>query len=184
MRIVSGSSKGRVLRGPGPNAIRPTSDRLRETLFNILQHSYDNPVDGARTLDVFAGTGAMGLEALSRGARLALFVDQSAQACAIMRTNIEALGMAGRARILRRDACKLGVAPKDERYTLVFLDPPYGKGLVPPTLKILLDGGWLEKDVLIIIEENAAARMELPDGFVIRETRRFGDTQAVFAARV
>src|SRR5450631_3245306 len=110
MRIVGGRLKGRVLQCPGSNAIRPTSDRLRETLFNILAHAYDNPAEGARTLDLFAGTGATGIEALSRGARFALFVDESAGACAIVRANVEALGLAGEARILRRDARKLGTA--------------------------------------------------------------------------
>src|SRR5208283_4837253 len=111
MRIVGGRLRGRTLQGPGSNAIRPTSDRLRETLFNILAHSYNNPAEGARALDLFAGTGAMGIEALSRGARFALLVDESAKACAILRANVEALGLSGAARILRRDASKLGAAP-------------------------------------------------------------------------
>src|ERR1700704_3269705 len=110
MRIVGGRLKGRALKSPGSNAIRPTSDRLRETLFNILAHSYDNAVEGARTLDLFAGTGAMGIEALSRGARFVLFMDGRAEACAIVRANVEALGLSGAVRILRRDARKLGAA--------------------------------------------------------------------------
>ena len=183
MRIVGGRLKGRVLQGPGSNAIRPTSDRLRETLFNILAHSYDNPVEGAQTLDLFAGTGALGIEALSRGARFALFVDESAKACAIVRANVEALGLSGAARIFRRDARKLGAdAPEQERFNLVFLDPPYGKGFVPPTLKALRDGGWLGKDALVVIEERADADVDLPEGFVALEKRRFGDTQLVFAS--
>ncbi len=112
MRIVGGRLKGRVLQGPGSTAIRPTSDRLRETLFNILAHSYDNPVEGASTLDMFAGTGALGIEALSRGARFGLFVDASSAACAIVRANAEALGLGESARIFRRDARKLGAAPE------------------------------------------------------------------------
>lgn len=179
MRIVGGRLKGRVLQGPGSNAIRPTSDRLRETLFNILAHAYDNPAEGARTLDLFAGTGAMGIEALSRGARVALFVDESVESCALVRVNAEALGLAGAARILRRDARKLGTAAAQETYNLVFLDPPYGKGLVVPTLKALRGGGWLDKDALVVIEESAS--VDLPDGFVLIETRCHGDTKVMFA---
>lgn len=181
MRVVGGRLKGRALQGPGSNAIRPTSDRLRETLFNILAHSYDNPAEGARAIDLFAGTGAMGIEVLSRGARFVLFVDQSAEACAIVRANIAALGLAGTTRILRRDARKLGAVPEQETYNLVFLDPPYGKGLVPPTLEALRDGGWIEKGALVIIEESAGADVNLPDGFAAIETRSHGDTKVMFA---
>jgi 16S rRNA (guanine966-N2)-methyltransferase len=182
MRIVGGKLKGRVLQGPGSNAIRPTSDRLRETLFNILAHSYGNPVEDALILDVFAGTGALGIEALSRGARFALFVDESAKACTIVRANVEALGLSGAARILRRDTRNLGQMAEQEGSNLVFLDPPYGKGFVPPTLKALRDGGWLCKDALLVIEEGADADVGLPDGFVALEKRLFGDTQLVFAS--
>jgi 16S rRNA (guanine966-N2)-methyltransferase len=182
MRIVGGRLKGRVLQGPGSNAIRPTSDRLRETLFNVLAHSYGNPVESALTLDVFAGTGALGIEALSRGARFALFVDESAKACAIVRANVEALGLLGAARIFRRDARKLGAAPENERFNLVFLDPPYGKGFVPSTLKALRDGGWLSKEALLVIEEPADTDVDLPESFVALEKRRFGDTQLVFVS--
>ena len=181
MRIVGGRLRGRTLHGPRSNAIRPTLDRLRETLFNILAHSYDNPAEGARAIDLFAGTGAMGIEALSRGARFALFVDERAESCAIVRANVEALGLAEAARILRRDARKLGVAPEQERFNLVFLDPPYNKGFVAPALKALRDGGWLDKHALVVIEESAGAGVDLPEGFVSLETRRFADTQAVFA---
>ncbi len=181
MRIVGGRLKGRALKSPGSDAIRPTSDRLRETVFNILAHSYGNPVAGARVIDLFAGSGAMAIEALSRGAHFALFVDQSANACAIIRANFAALDLGGAARILRRDARKLGAAPEDESFSLALLDPPYGKGLVPPTLAALRDGGWLGRGALAVIEERAGAEVELPGGFVLRETRRFGLTQVVFA---
>jgi 16S rRNA (guanine966-N2)-methyltransferase len=181
MRIVGGRLKGRALKSPGSDAIRPTSDRLRETVFNILAHSYGNPVAGARVIDLFAGTGAMAIEALSRGAHFALFVDQSANACAIIRANFAALDLVGAARILRRDARKLGAAPEGASFSLAFLDPPYGKGLVPPTLKALCDGGWLGRGALAVVEERAGADVALPDGFVLRETRRFGVTQVVFA---
>jgi 16S rRNA (guanine966-N2)-methyltransferase len=181
MRIVGGRLKGRTLKSPGSDAIRPTSDRLRETVFNILAHSYGNPVAGARVIDLFAGTGAMGIEALSRGAAFALLVDQGAQACAIIRANFAALDLGGAARILRRDARKLGTAPEGESCSLVFIDPPYAKGLVPPTLKALRDGGWLGSGALVVIEERAGTEIDLPDGFVLRETRRYGVTQVVFA---
>jgi 16S rRNA (guanine966-N2)-methyltransferase len=181
MRIVGGRLKGRALKSPGSDAIRPTSDRLRETVFNILAHSYGNPVAGARVIDLFAGTGAMTIEALSRGAAVALLVDQGAQACAIIRANFAALGLLGAARILRRDARKLGAAPQQEKFNLAFVDPPYGKGLVPPTLKVLRNGGWLDKGALVVIEERAGADVDLPEGFVSCETRRFGATQIAFA---
>src|ERR671911_3236133 len=110
MRIVGGRFRGRVLAGPRSDAIRPTSDRLRETIFNVLAHAYDDPVAGARVLDLFAGTGAMGLEALSRGAAFALFVDESAEARGLIRANVEALGLGGRSRLFRRDATRMGRA--------------------------------------------------------------------------
>ncbi|MGH6813290.1 MAG: 16S rRNA (guanine(966)-N(2))-methyltransferase RsmD [Methylocella sp.] len=180
MRIVGGRLKGRALKRPGSDAIRPTSDRLRETVFNILAHSHGNPVAGARVIDLFAGTGAMAIEALSRGAAFALLVDQGAQACAIIRANFAALELGGAARILRRDARNLGAVPEGESFSLAFLDPPYGRDLVPPTLKALREGGWLGKDALVVIEESAGAEVALPEGFVLRETRRFGVTQVVF----
>src|ERR1700737_3260007 len=167
MRVIGGRLKGRALKAPGSDAIRPTSDRLRETVFNILAHSYGNPVAGARVIDLFAGTGAMAIEALSRGAEFALLVDQGAQARAIILSNFAALD--------------LGRAPEGESFSLAFLDPPYGKGLVPPTLKALRDGGWLGGGALAVIEERAGAEFALPDGFVSRGTRRFGVTQVVFA---
>jgi 16S rRNA (guanine966-N2)-methyltransferase len=182
MRIIGGRLKGRALKGPGSDAIRPTSDRLRETIFNILAHSYDNPVEGAFVIDLYAGTGAMAIEALSRGAVFALMADSSAQACAIIRANTAALNLGGAARILKRDARKLGQAPEDERFSLAFLDPPYSRGFALPTLVALRDGGWLAKDALVIIEESAKATVDLPEGFVLRETRRLGDTQIAIAS--
>lgn len=181
MRIVGGRLKGRTLKGPASDAIRPTSDRLRETLFNILAHAYDAPVEGARVIDLFAGTGALAIEALSRGAGAALLVDQGAEATAIIQVNTEALGLAGVVRLLRRDARKLGAAPAGERYGLAFLDPPYGKGLARPALRALYDGGWLERDALVVIEEEAQADLTLPKGFGLCEERRFGDSKIILA---
>ena len=127
MRIVGGRLRGRALSAPKSQAIRPTADRLRESLFNILAHGYGDPVSGARVLDLFAGTGALGLEAISRGAAFALFVDDGAEARALLRANVEALGLGGVTRIFRRDATKLGPAHPVEPFALVFLDPPYGR---------------------------------------------------------
>lgn len=180
MRIIGGRLKGRALKGPGSDAIRPTSDRLRETIFNILAHSYGNPVEGAFVIDLYSGTGATAIEALSRGAVFALMVDSSAQACAIIRANTAALDLGGVARILRRDARKLGRVPDSGRFNLAFLDPPYGKGFVTPTLVALRDGDWLAKDALVMIEESTRAAVDLPERFVLREARRLGDTQIVF----
>lgn len=164
------------MRPPASRAIRPTSDRLRERLFDVLTHwDGTDRIDGARVIDLFAGTGALGLEALSRGARFALFVDDSAEARALLRENVEALGVAGSVRIFRRDATKLGAAPA-ESYTLAFLDPPYGRDLAPAALRSLAQGGWLVPGALAVVEEAAAADVEAPPGFSQASLRRQGDT--------
>src|SRR5262249_8150785 len=134
MRIVGGRLRGRNLQAPKSQAIRPTADRLRESLFNILIHAYGDPVTGARVLDLFAGTGALGLEAMSRGAAFALFVDDGAEARALVRGNVEALGLGGTTKIFRRDATQLGEAGGAVQFALAFLDPPYGKGLAERAL--------------------------------------------------
>ena len=125
MRIVGGKFKGRGLKAPSSSIVRPTSDRLRETIFNILAHGYDDACEGARVIDLFAGTGALGIEAMSRGATGGLFVDDSSEGRALLRANLETLGLSGIARIMRRDATKLGPMPPQDRFTLAFLDPPY-----------------------------------------------------------
>jgi 16S rRNA (guanine966-N2)-methyltransferase len=180
VRIVGGRLKGRVLQGPRGEGIRPTSDRLRETLFNILAHSYDDPVPGARVIDLFAGTGAFGLEAVSRGAEFCLFVDDGSQARALLRENVEALGLGGITRIFRRDARRLGAAPPGPPYTLAFLDPPYNRGLAEPALTSLARGGWLAPEALVIVEEAAAAVFEPAPGFELLERRDYGETEAIF----
>ena len=180
MRIVGGRWRGRSLKGPGSDAIRPTSDRLRETIFNILQHGYDDPVEGARVLDLFAGTGAMGLEALSRGAAFALFVDDGAQARGIIRENVEALGLGGETRLFRRDATRMGAAGPNAPFSLVFCDPPYGRDLAPKALASCAAGGWLEPGALVVVEEAQGAEVALPDGFAELERRDFGETKVVF----
>ncbi len=180
MRIVGGRLKGRALFGPRSDGIRPTSDRLRETLFNILAHSHGDPLPGGRVIDLFAGTGAFGLEAISRGADFCLFVEDGAQARALIRENVEALGLGGVTRIFRRDARKLGDAPPGLPYTLAFLDPPYDRGLAQPAMTSLARGGWLEPGALVIVEEAAAAVFEPPAGFDVLERREYGDTEVIF----
>src|ERR687897_1962959 len=157
MRIVGGRFRGRALKGPASDVIRPTSGRLRETIFNILAHAYDDPVAGARVLDLFAGTGAMGLEALSRGAAFALFVDDSAAARGLIRENVEGLGVGGQSRLFRRDATRLGPAGANEPFSLVFCDPPYGRGLAERALASCAAGGWLKQDALVVVEETQGA---------------------------
>ena len=132
MRIVAGRFKGRALAAPKSRDVRPTSDRLREALFDILAHRFSDNLEGARVLDLFAGTGALGLEALSRGAASALFVDNGAEARALIRENVEALALGGLTRIFRADATRLGKAPAGPAFTLAFLDPPYSLGLASP----------------------------------------------------
>jgi len=180
MRIVGGRLRGRSLHGPSSAAIRPTADRLRESLFNILVHAYGDPVTGARVLDLFAGTGALGLEAISRGAAFALFVDNDAEARALIRANVEALGLGGATRIFRRDATKLGDAHPVEPFSLVFLDPPYGKGLAGAALTSARDGSWLSPDALVVVEEAADAGFAAPSGFAELERRRYDDTEVIF----
>src|SRR5215469_5210693 len=129
MRIIGGRLRGRNIASPASRDIRPTADRLRESLFNILAHAYADPVTGARVLDLFAGTGALGLEAVSRGALFALFVDDGAEARALIRANVEQLGLGGVTRIFRRDATRLGPVHPVEPFSLAFADPPYHQGL-------------------------------------------------------
>src|SRR4030081_461231 len=129
MRVVGGRLKGRNLASPASHAIRPTADRLRESLFNILIHAYGDPIEGARVLDLFAGTGALGIEAISRGAAFALFVDNGAEARALLRNNVEALALCGVTKVYRRDAGNLGPAHPMEPFSLVFLDPAHPKKL-------------------------------------------------------
>jgi 16S rRNA (guanine966-N2)-methyltransferase len=180
MRIVGGRLRGRALAAPRSQAVRPTADRLREALFNILVHAYGDPVTDARVLDLFAGTGALGLEALSRGAAFALFVDDGAEARALLRENVVTLGLGGASRIFRRDAAKLGAAHPVEAFSLAFLDPPYGRGLAERALASARAGGWLAPQALIVVEEAAAAGFAAPAGFAELERRRYDDTEFVF----
>jgi 16S rRNA (guanine966-N2)-methyltransferase len=184
MRIVGGRLGGRTLVAPRSQAIRPTSDRLRETVFNILAHAYGDPVSGARVLDLFAGTGALGLEAISRGAAFALFVDNGAEARALLRENVASLGLGGVTRIFRRDATRLGDAHPVEPFALVFLDPPYGQGLAEKALASARAGGWLAKDALCVVEEAANSGFTAPEGFEEIERRSYDDTEVIFLRTV
>lgn len=180
MRIVGGRLGGRTLAAPKSQDVRPTSERLREALFNILAHGYDASLTGTRVLDLFAGTGALGLEAMSRGAAFALFIDDGAEARALMRQNVEALGLGGITRIFRRDATRLGAVHPNEPFGLVFIDPPYRKGLAEKSLVSLHDGGWLMPDALVIVEEAADAGFAAPQGYAEIERRRYDDTEFMF----
>lgn len=179
MRIVGGRLRGRTLKGPPSQAIRPTADRLRESLFNILAHAYGDPAEGARVLDLFAGTGALGIEALSRGAAFSLFVDDGVEARALLRANVEALGLGGTSKVYRRDATRLGPAYPMEPFSLVFADPPYGKGLAERALASARDGGWLMPQALVVVEEAVAAAFKAPEGFAVLERRTYDDTEFV-----
>ena len=180
MRVVGGRLKGRNLASPASREIRPTADRLRESLFNILIHAYDDPIEGARVLDLFAGTGALGIEAISRGAAFALFVDSGTEARALLRNNVEALGLGGVTKVFRRDAGDLGPAHPVEPFSLAFLDPPYGNKLAEKALVSLRDGGWLTLDAILVVEEAKAAGFAAPEGFEELERRAYDDTEFVF----
>jgi 16S rRNA (guanine966-N2)-methyltransferase len=153
---------------------------LREAVFNVLAHGYDDPVPGARVLDLFAGTGALGIEALSRGAALAVLVDDSSTARGLIRQNLDALGLGGSARVFRRDATRLGPAGQNGLFSLVFCDPPYGRDLGGPALDAAARGGWLAPGALVLLEETRAADPVLPAAFEELERRDYGDTRILF----
>jgi 16S rRNA (guanine966-N2)-methyltransferase len=174
MRIVAGKFRGRALLTPSDDSIRPTSDRAREAIFNVIASRLGPVFTGLRVLDLFAGTGALGLEALSRGAQQAILVDNGAEARGLIRDNIEALGLGGVAKLLRRDATALGPAGTMGPVDLVFLDPPYGKGLGEKALASLSEGNWLAPDALIVFEEGAEIEVMLPPGYVLEDRRLYG----------
>jgi 16S rRNA (guanine966-N2)-methyltransferase len=180
MRIVAGRFRGASLATPKGQDIRPTSDRVREAVFNILAHGLDAGIEGARVLDLFAGTGALGLEAMSRGAAFALFVEENAEARGLIRRNVETLGLTGATKIFRRDAASLGPAGTIAPFSLVFADPPYGKGLGERALASAAAGGWLAPGALTILEESAAAEVAPPPGFALLDRRSYGDTVVYF----
>jgi 16S rRNA (guanine966-N2)-methyltransferase len=190
MRIVGGRLRGRVIAGPGAAGggaahLRPTSDRVREAIFNHLAHGgYAVPPapEGMRVLDLFAGVGALGLEALSRGATHCLFVDDHGPSRALIRENVETLGLIGEARIYRRDATRMGPhhgAP----YDLAFLDPPYRSGAGPRALASLVAGGWLAPAALAVLEQHADEPLETPDGWRVEDDRAHGETRVMVLRR-
>jgi 16S rRNA (guanine966-N2)-methyltransferase len=182
MRIVGGQFRGRPLAAPAHEGTRPTSDRAREAVFNIIIHAIPGfELAGARVLDLFAGTGALGLEALSRGAAFCLFVEQEAEARALIRRNVEALGLTGVTKIFRRDAADLGPAGRNDGFALAFLDPPYGHGLAERALASAADGKWLAPGAIAVVEERKGTAIALPAGFCALDQRAWGDTQALFA---
>jgi len=182
MRITAGKFKGRGLTPPKDLGVRPTSDKVRQAVFNILEHKdfgFAFAIEGARVLDIFAGTGAMGLEALSRGARYCLFIDDAASSRALIRQNVEALGLTGATKIWRRDATSLGALDTLSPFGLAFLDPPYRKGLLAPALAGLREGGWLSRPALVVAEMAAEDDAPTTDGYAMLDDRLYGDTRVM-----
>ena len=191
MRIVAGRHRGRRLEAPEDLAVRPTGDRTRESVFNILTQgklawrrsgSGANPLAGARVLDAFAGTGALGLEALSRGAGAAVFMEDQAAALAICRRNIETLGEAANCRVVQCDVLRPPRAegPAGAPCELVLMDPPYNQGLAPPALLALAAAGWLAPGALAVVELMAREPFAPPEGFEMVDERKYGKARVVF----
>ena len=184
MRIVAGKHRGLTLATPKDDRVRPTSDRVREAIFNVLAHNdfgIGFKIEGARVLDLFAGSGAVGLEALSRGASYVLFVDDHFESRALIRRNVEAAHATGATKIWRRDATALSEMPVNAGgpFDLVFLDPPYRKGLVALALASARGGGWLGPRALIVAEMAADEAFAAPDGFTLLDERTYGDTKVL-----
>ena len=180
MRITAGKFKARSLAAPGDASIRPTSDKVRQAIFNILEHrdfGFGFGLEGVRVVDLFAGTGAMGLEALSRGARFCLFVDDSAVSRALIRQNVEALGLTGATKIWRRDAATLGPLDTLSPFDLAFLDPPYRKNLLAPALAGLRAGGWLTSPALAVAEMAEEEDLPSTEGYEVLDDRVYGDSR-------
>jgi 16S rRNA (guanine966-N2)-methyltransferase len=185
MRITSGRFGGRAIAAPADLRVRPTSDKVRQAIFNILEHrdfGFPFRLEGARVIDLFAGTGAMGLEALSRGAKYCLFVDDSAESRALIRANVESFGLTGATKIWRRDAGALGALDTLSPFDLAFLDPPYRKGLLRPALESLRDGGWLAKPALVVAEAAENENVPSTDGYESFDERVYGETRVAFLA--
>lgn len=181
MRVVGGTLRGRPLATPEHAGLRPTSDRVREAVFNILAHGIDGfDIEAARVIDLFAGTGALGIEALSRGARYCLLVEDDAQARALIRRNVESFGLTGVTRIWRRDATDLGPAGNMQPFGLALLDPPYGQGLGELALVSLSEGDWLAPGAIAVLEERAGIAVDPPAGLTEIDRRTWGDTEVYF----
>lgn len=178
MRIIAGKHKGRRIELPreAGGVIRPTSDFAREAIFNILAHGKaglnGHTFEGKSVLDLFCGTGAFGLEALSRGAAHVTFVDNAREAMATARYNAQRIGEENRVDFLQADASKLGRARRV--YDLIFLDPPYFGKLIGPTLSSLKSGGWIAEDGVIVVEHDAKEAPQLPEDFTVVDQRRYG----------
>ncbi|KZD11038.1 16S rRNA (guanine(966)-N(2))-methyltransferase RsmD [Oceanibaculum pacificum] len=181
MRIVAGRHRGARLEAPAGDATRPTADRARQALFDTLTGGrFDLDLDGATVLDVFAGTGALGLEALSRGAARALFIEQSRPALAALRQNIAHLKAEDRCQVLAIDATRPG--PGREAAALVLMDPPYRSGLAWPALARLAEAGWLAPAALVVIELAKDEAYDPPAGFALLDDRRYGAARFLFLA--
>ncbi|MDB5615041.1 MAG: rRNA (Guanine966-N2)-methyltransferase [Devosia sp.] len=180
MRIVAGKFRGKQLNSPSDDSIRPTADRVRESMFNILSSRIGPVFDGVRVLDLFAGTGALGLEALSRGASHVTFVDMGVESRGLIRDHIEAFGAGGITKLLRRDATDLGTPGTFGQFDLVFLDPPYGKGLGEQAMASLAAGGWLQPGATLVFEESVDATVEIPAGFTLDDRREYGSAAVHF----
>ncbi len=177
MRIVAGEHKGKKLAAPSDRRVRPTSDRVREALFSALTGGRWVFSSGTRVLDAFAGTGALGLEALSRGAGHATFMDTDRESVALVKRNVGILKEEKRTTVLGQDATRPG--PADAKYDLVFLDPPYDKNLVPKTLEALRGNGWLAENAVIVVELRKKTAFDSLEGFAVTGDRTYGDTRVV-----
>jgi 16S rRNA (guanine966-N2)-methyltransferase len=187
MRIIGGALRGRSLKAPLGLSTRPTSDRARQALFDVLAHADFAPdLAGARAVDLFAGSGALGLEALSRGAAFCLFVETAEAARAAIQSNLEALDLFGRGRVHRRDATRLGPRPAaaGPPFDLAFLDPPYRQGLGERAAAALLEGGWLREGALLVLERAADEPAPALDGFRTADERTWGAARMSFAVRL
>jgi 16S rRNA (guanine966-N2)-methyltransferase len=185
MRIVGGKFKGLTLQSPSDQSTRPTSDRVRESVFNILAHGVDGlELEGVRVLDLFAGTGALGFEALSRGARWCHFIEEGTPARGLIRANADKLGVIGQCKIWRRDATDLGPCAPLAKFNLAFLDPPYGKGLGERALASLIAGQWLNAGAIVVLEENETAVVAASPALVLLDTRTYGETKVMFYRHV
>ena len=185
MRIVSGKLRGRNIATPSGKNTRPTSDQTRESIFNILAHAdWAPPLEGAIVTDIFAGSGALGLEAISRGAEFCLFVETEPKARGAIRENVEKMGLFGCTRLHRHDATKLKIAPGNLRgaFTHIFMDPPYNKGLWKPVLDRLDGHGLIAEDGIIILEESKDAEID-PRGYEILADKRWGASRVLFLQR-
>lgn len=191
MRIVAGRLKGRAIVAPDGQGTRPTSDRARQAVFNVLEHAAwaqdidGGPLAGARVMDLYAGSGALGFEAMSRGAAFCLFVETADEARGAIRENADAYGLMGATRVHRRDATDLGTRPGSagEAFTLAFLDPPYGKGLGEQTLTRLIEGNWLAPGAIVVFERGATEPEVETPGYERLDQRDYGAAQVLFLRR-